>query len=113
MERKLPVKVERFDLNGDYAGWYFEGRVNPPWGQFIDKIVAVEKADQTNPEEVLDRLYDLIEMLATDWNYVDEKGKAIPFNRKGFRLVPLDLLHITIKKAREAIEKVPLAFNET
>jgi len=107
-ELKLPVKVETLHLNGDYTGFDFQCRTNPPWGIFMDKLTALEKSDMTDADGTLDRLYDILESVAVGWNFVDEKGKAIPFSRKGFRQVPLDLLHITIKHAREAIEKVPL-----
>ncbi len=108
MERKLPVKVETIQLNGDYTGFEFQCRTNPAWGLFMDKLMALEKTDLTDSKEVLEKLYDVLETVAVGWNYVDEKGKDIPFTRKGFRMIPLDLLHFTIKNAREAIEKVPL-----
>ena len=109
MERKLPVKVETIHLNGEYTGFDFQCRTNPPWGLFMDKLTALEQSDLRDADGTLDRLYDILEAVATGWNFVDEKGKEIPFTRKGFRHVPLDLLHLIIKNAREAIEKVPLA----
>lgn len=111
MDRKLPIKVETIQLNGDYTGFEFQCRTNPAWGLFMDKLTALEKSELNDADAVLDKLFGILEAVAVGWNFVDENGKPIPFTRKGFRLVPLDLLHITIKNAREAIEKVPLASN--
>lgn len=110
-ERKLPVKVETIQLNGDYKGWEFTCRTNPPWGDFVNKLVELDKVDQTKPAEANDKLYELLSYMVTGWNFVDENGKDIPFNRKGFDKVPLDLIRETIQRAREAIEKIPLAPN--
>jgi len=109
--RKLPVKVETLQLNGDYTGWEFTARTNPPWGEFMGRLTAIEKVDQLNPEKVLEGLYDLLELVMQNgkWNYVDDKGKPITCDRAGFPKLPLELIQLTLSAAREAIEKVPLA----
>jgi len=106
---KLPIRTQTFLLDGDYVGFEFEARVNPPWGEFIDKIEAIEKADQNQPQEVLARLYDLVRVIAVSWNFVDEVGKTIPLSPAGLRKIPLELLQMIILRAREVIERVPLA----
>lgn len=111
MDRKLPVKQETIELNGDYKGFTFSCWTNPPWGEFCNKLVELDKSDPKEPLEANLKLYEFLSYMVTGWDFVDREGKAIPFSKKGFDKVPLDLIRQTIMKAREVIEKIPLAPN--
>jgi len=112
MKQKMPIRTQTLEHDGFYKGFSFEARVNPPLGKFVDAVCAFDGADMGDVKGLLEKLHDLTELIVVSWNYVDEKGKPIPCTREGFKSVPVDLLQQTISKAREAIENIPLLFNE-
>lgn len=71
-ERRLPVKVDRVDLSGDFEGWSAQMRVNPP-------LVIL---DWFNSGEI-DQIKKGIEAIAISWDFVDEDGKPMRQPREG------------------------------
>lgn len=66
--RKMPVKIDKVNLTGDYEGWWFVARLNPKMELFnmlmrgtYDGMVTV-----------------LSELTVGEWNFVDEDGQALP-----------------------------------
>ena len=108
-DRRMPVKSVKVSLEGDYAGWWLDCRINPPFGLFVDALVALQNVDSQNPESQINAMYDLLELLMVDWNFVDCEGKALPINREGLKSLPIDLLALCCQTVQEAVTQVPLA----
>lgn len=82
MTRRMPVKLATFQLDGDYEGWEFTARVNPPVG-ILDELQSGES----------DRIYGALAFLIKDWNFVDEEGKPLGKpSAKTIRQLPIDLI---------------------
>lgn len=109
MKRVMPVKTKRIELEGEYDGWWYEIRTNPPVGPLIDAIGAFEGANKEKLAEILPAIYTLLELTIHTWNFVDEKGKDLPANKDGIKKLPIDLLMLTAEKSQEAVLAVPLA----
>ena len=65
--RKLPIKTKELELSGDYVGWFFTARMNPPLGVFFD----IASGD-------LQRIMNGITRIIIAWNFVDEEGTLLP-----------------------------------
>jgi len=66
-ERKLLVKTQEIALTGDWEGWRFTARMNPPLGVFFE----ITSGD-------LERIVGGIAKVLLAWNFVDEDGKLLP-----------------------------------
>lgn len=66
-KRKLPVKIEKIELENEWEGWWFEGRVNPKMQVFGKMMTGVY-------DDMVDSLADLL----ISWNFVDEYGEELP-----------------------------------
>lgn len=65
--RKMPIRSKEIELSGEWAGWKFTGRINPPMQSISD---------------IMSGRYDLIiagltEVVLT-WNFTDENGNPLP-----------------------------------
>ena len=70
MRRKMPVKTKPIQLDGEFEGWEFTARVNPP-------MSFVAKLQSGDPMEVMRG----VGMLIYSWNFVDEEGEPLPVPR--------------------------------
>lgn len=109
MKRKMPVKTRRIELEGEYEGWWYEIRTNPPVGPLIDAISTFEAANKESLAEILPPIYTLLELIIHSWNFVDEKGKDLSANKDGIKKLPIDLVMLVAEKSQEAVLAVPLA----
>lgn len=66
-KRKLPVKIEKIELEDEWEGWWFVGRVNPKMQVFGKMMTGVY-------DDMVDSLADLL----IEWNFVDENGGEMP-----------------------------------
>jgi len=106
MDRKMPVRSMKVELDGDYTGWWVNVRTNPPAGALADAAAAFPQDTELKPEDLVTlvpALYDILALVLTSWNFVDENGKDIPID--GLKLLPIDLLVLTATKVLEAITK--------
>jgi len=108
MDRKLPVRTKTVELDGDYAGWEMTVRLNVPFGDFVENLGKLQSAKTNKLSDILPPMYRLLELLISQWNFVDEKGNAIPVTKEGFAKLPMDLVTIAISKATEVVGQVPL-----
>jgi len=108
---KIPVKTKRIELDGDYEGGWVDICTNPPAGELLDYITAIQEANQEDMKEVLPPIYGVLEMTIQAWNFTDTKDKDLPCNTKGLKSLPVDLLVLLTTKIQEAIVGLPLASN--
>ncbi|MFA6016440.1 MAG: hypothetical protein WC742_15385 [Gallionellaceae bacterium] len=80
--RQEPVKTREMSLEGEYEGWEFSARTNPPISAFGD----VASGD-------FDRIVTGLAKILRGWNFVDENGVELPPpDATVIRERPLDLL---------------------
>jgi hypothetical protein len=65
-ERRLPIKTREIKLTGEWEGWNFTARMNPPLDTFFD----ITSGD-------LARLVSGIASILIAWNFVDTEGNAL------------------------------------
>jgi len=101
--RKMPVKLETFHLDGDYEGWTFTARTNPPIWVFDDL--------QTGEA---DAIYTALSEIIRDWNFVDEEGEPLGAPSPAtIRKLPLDLILQIVDKCVNAVGSLNPKSNET
>jgi len=100
---KLPVRTVRFNLKGDYEGWWMDMRTNPPMGPFLDAIVGLNKADKDKVEEILPPMFALLELVLVDWNAVNEEGDPLAKGLEGLKQLPVDMLTILANNIAEQV----------
>jgi len=109
VDRKLPVKTKRIDLDGDYLDWWFVIQTNPPSGVLIDSIEALEGVGtNTKLSIAMPPIYTLLQLAISEWNFVDTKGKALPVSIDSLKKLPIDLIMSLAIKVQEALIVVPL-----
>lgn len=111
-KRTMPIKTVRLELDGDYAGWWVDIRSNPPVGLLLDAVTTFQIAQADTPENfqaILPPIYDMLMLVITVWNFVDEKGKDLPTSPDGLKKLPIDLLVGLAAKVQEVIIGLPLA----
>ncbi len=106
---KMPVKIRRFEFKGEYEGWWCDVRVNAPLGIFLDKMSALQEGDTSDPIKLAPKLYDLMELVIVDWNFLDEKGHPLSKGRDGLKQLPFDLLLALGDAIKGETLTVPLA----
>jgi len=110
MDRKLPVKIKRIELDGDYQGWWLEIQTNPPSGALMDSVEALEEiGENTKLSIALPSIYSLLQLVILKWNFVDVKGKDLSINIDSFKKLPIDLVMQLVLKTQEALIALPLA----
>jgi len=103
VKRRMPIKLETFRLDGDYEGWEFTARVNPPVG-VLDDLQSGE------PEKV----YAVLAFLIKNWNFVDEEGKSLGKpSAEAIRKLPIDLLFQIVDKVTDRMGKLTPKLEET
>ena len=99
---KLPIRTQRFELDGDYAGFWIELVTNPPMGVYeilTEKITAQD----------LPRLFDALAWLTRSSNLVDRSEQPVDLSTPaGWREMPAEFLLLAADKLTEAL-KLPLA----
>ena len=108
---KIPIKTKRIELDGDYEGGWVDIRTNPPAGELLDNIVAIQGVNQEDIKELLPPIYGILGMVITAWNFTDTKNKDLPCDIKGLKTLPVDLLVLLVTKIQEALVGLPLASN--
>ena len=106
---KIPIKTKRIELDGDYEGGWVDIRTNPPAGELLDYITAIEEANQGDIKELLPPIYGTLGMAIIAWNFTDTKNKDLPCEIKSLKALPIDLLVLLTTKVQEAIVGLPLA----
>jgi len=98
MTLKMPVKVKKFELNGDYAGFEFSARTNFPIG-------IAEKMAGGDVGVLIESFTGII----TAWNFVDENGDSLgePKDRDNMSKIPVDMINKMAEMITEAITTVP------
>ena len=107
--RKMPVKVVRVDLDGEWEGWWMDVRQNVRMRPFTRCLMAIKNSDEENPDDTIQAMQDLLDLAIIGWNFVDEDGNSLPANTEGFDVLPIDLLGLACTKVQEVIAQVPLA----
>jgi len=78
----MPVKTKDMALDGDYEGWNFTARTNPP----IAAFGHIASGD-------FDRIVLGLSRIIRVWNFVDEEGEPLlPPSQETIGELPLDLL---------------------
>jgi hypothetical protein len=63
----MPVRTREVELDGEWEGWNFTARTNPP----------IRVLDQLQSDRFADICGALGQVIRT-WNFVDERGDALP-----------------------------------
>lgn len=72
-DRKMPVRERVVKLTGEWEGWEFTARINPP-------LRALSDLASGSFARFINGLGDIV----LGWNFVDEKGEPIlPVDEKG------------------------------
>lgn len=80
-QRKLPIKTRDIELTGDYEGWHFTARTNPPMRVLTD----LSSGD-------LERITEALGGVIVAWNFVDEAGEPMAKpSPDAVRELPVDL----------------------
>jgi len=66
-EHKLLIKTRVIALTGEWTGWQFTARLNPPLGVLFD----ITSGD-------LERIVNGMAKIIISWNFVDENGQPLP-----------------------------------
>lgn len=112
--RKLPIKTASAELEGDYEGWNFTFRVNPPMGKWVSILEQVSSFDEENQKTIVpfsNGLLNVVEALVTSWDFVDENGKSLELCRDSVHSLPNDLIVAMFGKIMEGVSQAPLAIN--
>ena len=110
MDRKLPVKIKRIELDGDYQDWWLEIQTNPPSGALMDSIEALENVGKDVKLSVaMPPVYSLLQLVILKWNFVDVKGRDLSINIDSFKKLPIDLIMQLALKTQEVLIALPLA----
>lgn len=102
MTRKMPVKTALLDFTEDgYEGFTCKRWLNPPMG-------IVRRLRESQDEDTARTLWLQI---FPEWDFVDDKGKAIPHTLDGFDMVPDELFTIMVRRGMEATKEAALPRN--
>jgi hypothetical protein len=99
--RKMPVRTKEIELTGDYAGWKFTGRINPPMST-LDDLVSSN----------FNRIIAGLSKIVLAWNFVDEEGQPLAIasnngDENTMGQIPIDLAMEMAKALTDAITEVP------
>ena len=90
--RKAVVKSRKVELSGDWEGWWFITRTNPPMQVIADLLSGN-----------LDRMMEACKGIVLEWNFVDENGDPLPSPKEGgIYKVPTDLFQAVSAAAGNA-----------
>ncbi|HET7183002.1 MAG TPA: hypothetical protein VFI15_12290, partial [Candidatus Limnocylindrales bacterium] len=88
--RRMPVRTQRIDLDGDFDGWWFECRVNVPAGTLL-LLAGVTEGDAAALAN-LSCVLNFLAAIVVGWNFVDEDGADLPVGRAGCDRLPPELV---------------------
>jgi len=111
-KRTMPIRTAEVDLGGQWEGWTITVRKSVPFGKLIDSLTVLENSDGQKSGEVIQAIFDLLDLLIVDWNYVDTEGNPIVVGRDGFASCDYELLMLTVRKAQEAVTTIPFQEGE-
>lgn len=81
-QKPMPVKTATIELTGDYEGWEFEARMNPPLSIF---------GDLSSGE--FERIAPALAKIVRSWNFIDESGVPLGNPSKdAINELPLELV---------------------
>jgi hypothetical protein len=96
----MPVRTRRVELDGDYAGWWIDVRINAPMG-ILEELDAAKKAAEVY--EILTRIFP------GPSNFVDDDGAPIDLAQPGgWAKIGADLVAESLRRFREEAHS-PLA----
>lgn len=104
-------KTKRIELDGEYEGGWVDIRTNPPAGELLDYINAIQEADEKDIKELLPPIYGFLGMVVQAWNFTDTKDEDLPCDAEGLKVLPVDILVLLTTRIQEAIVGLPLASN--
>lgn len=110
-KRRMPVKTVEFVCHGEgYEGWKGQIRTNAGAGRLLRLISKFEGLDkETDFQSILEVVYEVLDLVITSWNFVDEKGRPIPTDREGFEMLPVDLLFEMMSAIQQVAVTIPKA----
>lgn len=114
--RRMPIRRERAELSGDYQGWWFEYRANPPlgrWGESLKLITSFDSDDPKTGANAIFGMVSVLEVLLLSWNFVDEEGQDLPLDKSGLNQLPLDLVNLVFSLATTGMTSSPLAISSS
>ena len=109
--RRMPVRVQRVELTGEYEGWWADIRTNPPVGLWMDareRITADGGDAVSSATAAVDGLIGVVAAVLKNWNFVDEAGAVLPPDAAGVRRLPLDLIGELFNLTKAGVEQAPL-----
>lgn len=100
--RRMPRKTATLDFTEDgYEGFTCKRWINPPMG-------LVRRLRESEDEDTARGLW--LEIFP-DWDFVDDKGKAIPHTVEGFELIPDELFTAMVSRGVAAVKEAALPRN--
>lgn len=99
---QIPIKTQKFKLNGLYEGVEFEGNISIPLG-------VAEEMQSGETDGVVKGLCQIIKA----WNITDDDDQLLPIDEQTMRLIPSDLIKAMTSVVMDEMGKVPNASNST
>ena len=95
LQKPMPVKTDTIELDGDYEGWEFEARLNPPLKVFGD-LSSGEFA----------RISPALAKIAIRWNFLNEDGTPLP-EKPTLEIIEENInLELATQMANKFVEKL-------
>jgi hypothetical protein len=96
----MPVKTATLDLGGDgYEGFTCVTRTNVPMGVVRRFFALTGSGDETSEAQAREDFLAIF----PDWDFVDDKGKAIPHTAEGVDSLPDEMLVIMLRLRGEKL----------
>jgi hypothetical protein len=97
--RKLPITEKEIELKGEWEGWSFTARMNPPMKVFG----LVASGD-------MDKISEGLALIVRAWNFVDEEGAPMADPSQGaIGDLPINLVNAISSRYVEEMTVVPPA----
>jgi hypothetical protein len=96
--RKMPIRISKFDLDGDFTGWWFNARTNFPMS-FVEEMQSQD----------MDRMAKALSLIIIDWNFVDENGEDLgnPTQEIIKNELPIELVGLITTALVSKVQSVP------
>lgn len=93
-KRVLPVRLREIEIGGEFPGWMFTARINPPLG-VVERFQNVRTVED---------LASLLPLIIHSWNFVDEVGEPLGDpTPETLRRLPIDLLTAIFSRYSEEV----------